>query len=246
MKRYLAQLAICMVLFSGGAVFAQATPEDVTKIFELKNASGWDLQGILTVFPARTVVPDVSRGRVLTVIARKEIMPAIEDVIKRFDVPPPPVKTVEMTIYVLGAYETPACPGGCSLPQDLQPVATQLQKTLPYKGYRLLETQITRPNDNSSLRLDGSIPSIGDPLAIYRLNIEQVLVKPSTGSTQVLSLKQMRFSIMATLKSEGSSMGFSPTIETSLEIPIGQRTVIGKTSFASTAIILVLDAKISN
>jgi len=66
----------------------------VTKVFELKYADAGQMKSILSLFradfAASVLEPGSGRYRIISVRAPKEIMPAIEDTIARFDVPPPP------------------------------------------------------------------------------------------------------------------------------------------------------------
>src|SRR2546426_12471347 len=67
-----------------------------TKIFDVKYADLNALTGVLMMFRAR-ISPSPAL-RVISVTAPKEILPAIEDAIQRFDVPTPPKKSIELTI----------------------------------------------------------------------------------------------------------------------------------------------------
>src|SRR5215510_11378636 len=62
------------------------------KIFQLKYINPNEMASILHLFRAEVSVSVVSNPRrdVLTIRAPKDIMPAIEDTIARFDVAPPP------------------------------------------------------------------------------------------------------------------------------------------------------------
>ena len=103
-----------------------------TKLFQIKYVDPGELRQALSMFRSNI---SYSGGalRVLSVRARKEIMPAIEDAIKRLDVPMPR-KDAELTIYVLLASEQPSA---VQLPATWQPVINQLKNVLSYKGYQL-------------------------------------------------------------------------------------------------------------
>src|SRR5437867_3583666 len=67
------------------------------RFFELKYANPNSVYQALGIFRARV---NVSQNlRLISVKAPKEIMPAIEDAIKRLDVPPAPRKSVELTLF---------------------------------------------------------------------------------------------------------------------------------------------------
>src|SRR5206468_6983974 len=104
--------------------------------------------------------------RLLTVRAPKEIMPAIEDAIKRLDVPTLS-KSAELTVYVLMASDRldPAMPN--SLPSTLQPVVNQLKNVLSYKGFQLLDTLFARGSDQHNINLRGILTIAGNTSATY-------------------------------------------------------------------------------
>jgi len=220
------------------------------KIFELKNVDPTEMKSILSIFRAEVVVPASvnSRSRLLSVRAPKEIMPAIEETIARFDVPPPPVppsaptKMIEVSVQVIGAYDTPdfsAC-GSCAIPASLQPVVSQLQKNFSYKSYQLLDTQMFRQSNYSKVKGTASLPGMNDPFASYTIQWQAIL-----GERPVVRLDGLNFTASVTLKSEGSTSSGRPFgFDSSLEIPAGQQVVVGKTIVGSAAIILVIRANV--
>src|SRR5262245_17743053 len=139
-----------------------------TRIFQLQNVDPNELFPALTLFRAR-VQPNASL-RLLSVRAPKEIMPAIEDAIKRLDVVVP-VKTAELMVYMLLASEQ--VDASAAVPSALQPVVNQLKTALPYKSFNLADTFIVRVTDSRTsplqLGLRGIFPMPGSILTDYRL-----------------------------------------------------------------------------
>ena len=76
-----------------------------TKIFQIKYVDPNELRSVLSMFRSNI---NYSGGglRVLSIRAPKEIMPAIEDTIKRLDVPTPR-KDAELTVFVVVASDLP-------------------------------------------------------------------------------------------------------------------------------------------
>jgi len=218
----------------------------VTKIFELKFAMPSDMRSILMIFRAEIQAPGLSTGksRLISVRAPKEIMPAIEDTITRFDVAPPPsanvpLKNIEVSVQVLGAYDSvdsAACKT-CVIPQSLQPVITQLQKNFLYKGYQLLDTQVYRQRVGVSLSANNSLPGINDPTATYSIYWRDTYV-PTDMAT--VHLRGFKFGTSVYLAGSSAHFGF----ETEVDIPTDQQVVIGKTTVGSMAVILVIRAKV--
>ena len=221
------------------------------KIFELKNVSPTDMKAILAIFRAEVLAPVSSSGpsRLLSVHAPKEIMPAIEETITRFDVAPPPqpvrapVKNIEVSVQVLGAFDSADSSGckTCAIPQSLQPVVTQLQKNFSYKYYQLLDTQVFRQAERTALSADNSLPGLSDSSATYGITWRNTILSPDKPSIRLSGFK-----FAASARLAGSSVA-GPThfgFETEVDIPTDQQVAIGKTTVGSMAVILVIRAKV--
>src|SRR5436853_499746 len=92
-----------------------------TKIFPIKYVDPSELQTALSLFRS-DIKYSGGQLRVLSVRAPKEIMPAIEDAIKRLDVPMPR-HDAELTIYVLVASDQ--LDSSAAIPSALNPVVNQ-------------------------------------------------------------------------------------------------------------------------
>jgi hypothetical protein len=101
-------------------------PGDVQKVFIVNHVAINDLVRVLHVFPAELSGMERDNRRVLSVSAAPAVVAAIEETIKRLDVPPPPIKSVEITAYVL---ECTTSGEAGTLSPDLQGVLVQLKKT---------------------------------------------------------------------------------------------------------------------
>ena len=121
-------------------------PGDVQKVFIIKHVHVNDLARILSVFPAELSGMERDNPRVLSVSAAPAVVAAIEETIKRLDVPPPPIRSVEITAYVL---ECASSGEAGILPQDLQGVLVQLRKTFNYSGCALARTLFARGSEDS-------------------------------------------------------------------------------------------------
>jgi len=223
----------------------------VTKVFELKYADAANMKSILSLFRADFVAsvlePGSGRFRILSVRSPKEIMPAIEDTISRFDVAPrpqparEPAKSFEVTVQVLGAYDgTPPNCASCTIPQSLQPVVTQLQKNFSYKNYLLLDTQLYRQSDRTSLSSTNSLATMDDRGATYSVSWASAFPSPDKSSVQLNSLK---FGADVSIPGSHGSTHFG--FDTSqVQIPADQQIVIGKTTVGTTTVFLVIRAKV--
>ena len=113
------------------------------KVFDIKYADVMKLAEVLRVFEAR--IDGNQELKVITVRGRKETVAAVEDAIKRFDVPQPPDKNIELTAYLLVAGEQ--ANQNANVPEELQGVVKQLSSVFSYRGFRLLETVVVRSRE---------------------------------------------------------------------------------------------------
>jgi len=204
-----------------------------TKIFPVRYVDLVQLTNALSMFRAK--MQSSQDLHVLSVRAPKEIMPAIEDAIKRLDVPQPR-KAAELTIYVIIAAEQsdPSAPG---LPANLAPVLNQLRGVLSYKGYRLLDTLIMRTSAGapSQAGLSGTLVMSETLKPNYDFRAFVQIENPD-GKSPVLRLNNMTFDL--------TGMGFARArVAANVEIPQGQQVVVGKATIADKALILVMSAK---
>jgi len=121
-------------------------PGDVQKVFIVNHVAINDLVRVLHVFPAELSGMERDNRRVLSVSAAPAVVAAIEETIKRLDVPPPPIKSVEITAYVL---ECTTSGEAGTLSPDLQGVLVQLKKTFNYSGCAVARTLLARGSDGS-------------------------------------------------------------------------------------------------
>jgi hypothetical protein len=202
-----------------------------TKIFPIKYVEPGELQTALSLFRSEIKYSGGSL-RVLSVRAPKEIMPAIEDAIKRLDVPAPR-NDAELVIYVLVASDQ--VDSSSTIPPALNSVVNQLKGVLSYKGYRLVDTLMTRATSSfSPASLDGSLP-ISDTLKPNYHFASYFQFANLDSKTPVLKLSRMSF-----------QMGGVAGISGDVEVPQGQQVVVGKATMGERALILVMTSKFSN
>jgi hypothetical protein len=209
-----------------------------TRIFPVRYIDPTQLKGVLSMF--RASMEANQDLRVLSVRAPKEIMPAVEDAIKRLDVPAPR-KDAELTIYVLTASDQSE--PSSSIPSNLNSVINQLKGVLSYKGYRLVDTLITRATNRSGgINFGGQGTTLNGTLMLsetlkpsYNFRA-QIQIENPDAKTPVLRLTNMAFG----LQSPGlGNVGVTGDVE----IPQGQQVIVGKATMADKALILVMSAK---
>ena len=189
--------------------------------------------------------------RVLSVKAPAEIMPAIEDTIRRLDVPVAR-PSVELTVYVLGATneedddkkknDNDDEEEDENVPSQLDPVMVdELMRVLSYNSVQTLDTLVIRAVDGTRITNDGELPPFAaesEESAPYRFSAS-VHVQTSNEGDPVLRLEDMRFG--ASIARE-ERPAVKVQIRTQVEIPPGQQVVVGKATVNESAVVLVMNA----
>lgn len=228
-------------------------PNDIQKVFVIKDATVRELAEVLSIFPAAISYDHTrfvnsqgvsSSATALGVSAPPAVMAAIEETIKRLDVPPAPKKSVEITAYILEALSAPQA--DAKVPAVLDPVVAQLKNTFRYADYRLVDTLIARAVADGQTRLDASSFSEADiwpqGKARYRLRARPVLL--TSDSQRVVRMEHMQFTFNLPIELAGQMV--ESGIEADVDIRDGQTIVVGKsgTGQPGSALILVLHAAI--
>jgi hypothetical protein len=201
------------------------------KMFPVKNITATNNPlSALCIFRVQVVFQPPLR--LVQVRAPKELMPEIEEAIKRLDVPPPPAvvsKGAELTGYVVVAME-PADPQMQALPKALEPVASQLKGILPNAALYLADTFVARGVDRSNLQVMGNTSFNGS------VSIREGSAGP------VIRLDNLNVN---TTSANGERQA---NFMTSVDVPVGTLVVIGKATPQKQgpvkAVILVINGRI--
>jgi hypothetical protein len=178
--------------------------------------------------------------KAITVVGTRSAVDAVEEAIKALDVRQ---KDVELTAYVLSAVPNEAESG--AIPPQLNDVVVELKKILNYKGFNLLSTLLIHTQDGESARTSGAVSGTAD----LTLWLQRVNITPGD-KAPVIRIEGLNFQISQTKTATESKEELHTTgpaeIRTSIEIPVGQKVVVGKTALGTpdNAIILVMTAKV--
>jgi len=205
----------------------------VQKLFILKYADPIKIQSLLGVLGAGATAN--SELHAVAVSASAETMQAVEDAIKRLDVPTPAPQNIELTGYFLVGSDTAAAGG--QTPKELESVVAQLKNTFSFKNYRLLDTLTMRTRSGFGA---GSSSSSEAPIA---LSIGSVNVN-AEGATVRIDRLGARVTVPG---SPGSSQIQILTLNADIDIKEGQKVVVGRLSMGKDqALFLVLTARVIN
>jgi hypothetical protein len=221
-------------------------PGDVQKVFVLKHVRVDDMAHVLSVFPAEISGADHPELRALAVSAAPAVVAAIEETIKRLDVPPAPARSVELTGYVLQCSDQGGDTGGT--PPELEGVVAQLKKTFRFADCRLSDTIIARGQDDGSLSAAAKGAEGRSPGDLHWLDLRssRIRISPAEGGGSLVRLQNLRF--RAGL---GKAGGNDPSLdwigpEGDISVHDGEKVVVGKSggTAAGQALILVLTAHV--
>lgn len=217
----------------------------VGKVIQIKYADPQRLGHLLFSFGGTIQVDD--QMKVLAVTGSPAQVETVEEAVKKLDVPPPPARNVELTAYYLMA--TPQPSQATDLPPELNEVAAQLKKVLNFRSFHLLNTTLVRIRDGEGAQIHGAA---GHPpggaefgLSIHRMDVGAGEKEPT------IHLRDLSFSISespTTIEPKGAATKnlSHAELSTDIDIPVGQKVVVGKTSFemSDNAVVLVLTARV--
>lgn len=249
-------LLVALLLLSPLVAQERKKPEDVKappppaasgpivqKIFILKYADPVKIAGLLQVFAFR-VVPN-SDLHALAVTSNPEVMPAIEDAIKRLDVPSAATPNIELTAYFLIGSDGEGAPGGAT-PKELDSVVAQLNKTFPFKTYHLLDVLTLRTRAGQTAGTTSNTGSLGTnlPGAINSFRIRSAAL--SADGTGV-RLDKMQVGIRMPTANPAGPQFSDLGLDADVDIKEGQKVVVGRLSVnKDQALFLVLTARVVN
>jgi hypothetical protein len=239
------KLAI-LILFA--AVFClQAEDQSVTRVFQLKYADPRSLSVLLSQYG---LVKSDQTLKAVTITTRDNTaLLEVEQIIKRFDVPPPPpppVQNIDVTIYLMSALGTPS---SGAVPPELEPVVKQLKNTFSYKGYQLIDTEVMRVRAGQGGEVSGVVN--GAPAVEGNKTISQVKFRSASVSTdekgRAIRIDGLKVGLRIPVISGQKQFQYIDTgINTDVDIREGQKVVVGKANMdgSDRASIVILTAKV--
>jgi hypothetical protein len=239
-KRISLGLAVAAVLAAQTAVApppAETRPPEPLhqqRVFMLKYADARNIANVLAVF-GYGIKADRDM-HVVAVSAPAEAMTAVEDAIKRLDVPASAPKDIDLIVYLVVASEQPSAGGG--LPPELQPVADELKKIFSYKGFRLLDSILLRTQPGNRATASGTIAPSGETKTMmYNFEVQPSAVTEDPNG-RLIRLDNLNLSMVGGDHNAG--------IRTEITVREGQRVVVGKSNMGTGgSLILVVTAKVT-
>lgn len=241
---------LALPLLAQDAKKPEESKPKVQKVFVLKYADPGSVSRILNVFGAYMTYD--SSLHTLAVSAGPELMPAIEDAIKRLDVPAAAPQNIELTVYYLIGGDSETTPGG-PIPKDLESVVSQLKNSFAFKTYHLMDTLALRTRSGQSADTSSSPGPLaaGAPALTDQLHIRSAALSADGSTVSVSSLKAgIRIPVVTgSFPGDGpkqysfSDLGFNADVD----IKKDQKVVVGRMSVnKDQALFLVLTARVVN
>jgi hypothetical protein len=221
--------------------------ERVQKIFEIKHADIDQLAEVLRLFAP---IQANRQLRVIAVSASRDVVAAVEDAIKRFDVPPPATKNIEMTVYLLMALSEQT--GAKNTPAELEGVLKQLRSVFTYQGFRLLDTLVVRSRNGMPGEVNGVAPKNPDEVqpTFYRFSFGSASITMDNNTGRMIRIDNLRLGAKVTVKTGSAGPAnftmIDTGINTNIDVREGQKVVVGKATIdgSNNVMFLVLTAKV--
>ena len=222
------------------------------KIFEIKYR---DPLGLLQVvrplasgFKGATMSVD-REFRTITVRDFPENIAAIEEAIKRLDMPEAFRPDIEFTINVLIASNSPA--GSEDYPADLGDVVTQLKSALKYKSYTLMTSGVHRAKEGHSgvsnsgvaeSNLFSNVPTPPNPI-FYEYSLESISIDSASG-TPTVQVGGFRFNMRVPLNLGATVQYENIGFHSPVSLRQGEKVVVGSTTMGDKGLVVVVSAKV--
>ena len=208
----------------------------VQKLFVLKYADPNQVSNLIRVFTGN--VTENAAMHAIAVTATATGMAAIEDAIKRLDVPSSAPQNVELTAYLLNGGDTDGASG--NLPKELDSVITQIKSAFAYKNYKLGDILTLRGRTGERLSTSGTggavtVGNISEPI-ITQFSVNSISVGED-GTVRIDGLRVGNRVPTASGTSSGSNNGalvntqftyLDVGLNTDVDIKEGQKVVVGK------------------
>ncbi|MBL8231321.1 MAG: hypothetical protein JNL98_22695 [Bryobacterales bacterium] len=243
------RIVIAMLVASLAGAFAQeeqkpgsAPPKFVTKLVPVKHVTGSQFNAMMKLLDNFGAgLRGDSQLKMLSVTGTPAIVQAVEEAVKRFDVPPPPARSAEIIMWVVTGS---ARPSDAKTPAELDPVIKQLRGIFPYASYRLLDVQYLRTREGTNINppiMQGQLADPSGGTVPYTYDASFWVTSSEEASGRMFHLDN--FSFVAN-RGGGPSRTQIAKLAMSVDVRDGQKAVVGKANMdQDTALFVVISVK---
>jgi len=228
-----------------------------SKVFEIKHRNplwlSFSLRGLGSgVRGSRLDHTDREGFNTITVRDFPENLAAIEEAIKRMDVPAVATKVQEVELHVQVLFASKHTMPESSVPDDLQPVIKSLKGALAYRGYTLAATFVQRWDLSNGRMIQGKGQVDGANLGFGTAKDPSVLrieweaspangVEPKLNASSSLQIPKFQLEMK---EPNSSGNNILAKIETSVNLKEGEHVVVGTSVIKDQGLVVVLTAKL--
>jgi len=229
--------------------------DPVSKIFDVKYRNPESLTNVLQVFVSPAGRISFNREmKTIMVKDRAENIAAVEDALKRFDVPEQAPVSLEIQLHLIAASmgqqeKTPEL-------EKLNPVLTQLRSALKFTNYRYISSTINRVSNGGRTDSSGvtgslfptpqGVTSTPERPSFYQYSFSNVKLAQDATGKESIQIDQFKFGVSVPVKLGGDNVQFRDIgILTPLSLREGEMAVVGTANVSGTdeAIVVVVSVK---
>jgi hypothetical protein len=220
------------------------------KVLKVEHVDVRRLRQVLQIFAVEIHADE--ELKVISVRGMPESVAALEASLERLDVPPPPAKNIDLTVYLLNAKDESA--GADEIPSEIKDVVEQIKAIFPYDSFWLWETIHLRTRDAQSGVAKGPkmVQGIVSNGLHYEFGLNSAKATPDDEGRHLVRLDGLQLEIAGTSQvvntekgpeSRRSQIAF---IRTDIDVRESQKVVVGKANIGSTegALFLVVTARV--
>jgi hypothetical protein len=269
-NRIILAAAITLLCCSGSASAQQATPTPTpdtavtekgfrSRVIEIKHRDTSNLVRVIAPlgsgFRGATMVPNQD-FQTITVRDFPENIAAIEEAIRRLDVPEPARPGVEFHVHILVATKAPTFSPPNQFPEELAAVIKQLKTTINYGHYHLMTSQVLRAKEQgmrqmsvkgvSELKLRADTEASKNPI-FYEFRFESLMLDNTGAGPARIQIGNFAFAMKVPLiVSAGGTLQYQDIgFNTPVNMSEGEKVVVGTTSMEDKGIIVVITGSIT-
>ncbi|MCA1635460.1 MAG: zf-HC2 domain-containing protein [Acidobacteria bacterium] len=230
-----------------------------SRVFEIRHRDPINLVRVLSPlgsgFKGAVMSPN-EPFQTITVRDFPENIAAIEEAIKRLDVPEPARPGIDFHVHILVATNKPTYTPPDEYPEELSAVIKQLKSTINYKYYHLMTSQVLRAKDQgmrqvsvkgvSELKLRADTEASKNPI-FYDFRFENIVLDAPASGAAKIQIGQFSFSMKVPLiVSTGGGLQYQDIgFSTPVNLREGEKVVVGTTSMEDKGIVVVLTGSIT-
>ena len=229
------------------------------KLFEIKYRSPSNLEQVLRVMGSGAPGSIVSANQnlsTLTVRDFPENIAAIEEALKRLDVPekPNPPVSLEFQLHLIAASMTTS--EKSPLPKNLEPVIEQLKSTLKFSNYHYISSALNRVSAGGKVESSGvtgslfpappGLPNSPENPSFYQYSLSRVLPTQDAAGKEIILIDQFKFGVSVPIRIGQNQWQYRDVgLTTPLTLREGEMAVVGTANISGSdeAIIVVISVK---